>query len=207
MIEGHGGADAVLVRGAEGERDGLAVVEQIAVREEHALGIAGGAGGVLDVGDVVGSDGVRGEVAAGGDHGIPGWIADPDDVFEREGFAAAGIFEDGAVVGAGVAFAEEEGADAGLVEDVAKLVGAVGGVDVDEDEAGAAGGVLEEDPLDVVGGPDADAFAGDEAEAGEAAGGAGDFGVEFTPGDAAVLMANDEGLAVRDARGRVRDGL
>ena len=151
--------------------------------------------------------GVAGEIAAAGEHGIPGRIAEPDDVFEGEGIAVARIVEDGAIVGARVALAEEEGADAGLLEDVAEFVRAVGGVDVDEDDAGAGGGVLHEDPLDAVAGPDAGAVAGGESEAGESAGDAGGFAIELTPGEADVLMADDEGFAVGETGGGVREGL
>ena len=207
VVEGHGGADAVLLGGAEGERDRHAVVEQVVVGEEDAFGGAGGAGGVLDVGDVVGCGGVAREIAAAGEHGVPGRLAEPDDVFQGKGVAVARIVEDGAIVGAGVALAEEEGADAGLLEDVAELVRAVGGVDVDQDDAGAGGGVLHEDPLDAVAGPDAGAVAGRESEAGESAGDAGGFAIEFTPGEADVLMADDEGFAVRETGGGVREGL
>ena len=155
----------------------------------------------------MGGGGVAGEIAAAGEHGVPGRIAEPDDVFERKGVAVAGIVEDVAVVGARVALAEEEGADAGLLEDVAEFVRAVGGVDVDQDDAGAGGGVLHEDPLDAVAGPDAGAVAGGESEAGESAGDAGGFAIEFAPGEADVLMADDEGFAIGETGGGVREGL
>src|SRR6185437_2488007 len=58
VIERHGRADAVVRFAAERDADGHAVVDQVAVGEQHALGRAGGAGGVLDVGDVAGGGGI-----------------------------------------------------------------------------------------------------------------------------------------------------
>ena len=115
--------------------------------------------------------------------------------------------EDGAIVGARVVLAQEEGADARLLQNVAEFVRAVGGVDVDQDDAGARGGVLHEDPLDAVAGPDAGAVAGRESESGESAGDAGRFAIEFTPGEADILMADHECFAVRETGGGVREGL
>ena len=84
---------------------------------------------------------------------------------------------------------------------------AVGGVDVDEDDTGAGGGVLHEDPLDAVAGPDAGAVTGGESEAGETAGDAGGFAIEFAPGEANVLVADDEGFAVGETGGGVGESL
>ena len=160
---------------------------------------------------VVGGGGVAREIAAAGKHGVPGRIAEPDDVFEGERIGVARtvsrVIEDGAIVGAGIALPEEQGADAGFPEDVAEFVRAVGGVDIDEDDAGAGGGVLHEDPLDAVAGPDAGAVAGGESEAGESAGDAGGFAIELTPGEADVLMADDEGFAIGKTGGGIRESL
>ena len=81
----------------------------------------------------------RGEIAAAGEHRVPGRLAEPDDVFERQRVAVARFVEDGAIVGARVVLAQEEGADARLLQHVAQFVRAVGGVDVDQDDAGAGG--------------------------------------------------------------------
>ena len=53
----------------------------------------------------------------------------------------------------------------------------------------------------------AGAVAGTEPEAGESAGDARDFEIEFTPGEAYVLMANHESFAIRETGGGVRHGL
>ena len=86
-----------------------------------------------------------------------------------------------------------------LLRGVFEFGEAVGRVDGDEDEAGAGGGELGDDPLGVVGGPDADAVAGGEAECEEAGGEfVGLFG-EFAPGPADGLRGCDEGGAVAGA--------
>ena len=95
----------------------------------------------------------------------------------------------------------------GLLEHVAQFVGAVGGVDVDQYDAGAGGAVLHEDPLDAVAGPYAGAVAWREPESGESAGDTGRFAIEFTPGEANILMADDEGFTLREPGGDVRKGL
>ena len=58
------------------------------------------------------------------------------DVLERERVAVARVGEDLAVIGAGVAFAQEEGADARFCQDVAQLMRAISRVDVDQHQAG-----------------------------------------------------------------------
>ena len=95
----------------------------------------------------------------------------------------------------------------GFLEDVAEFVRTVGGVDVDQDDAGAGGGVLHEDPLHTVAGPDAGTVAGCESEAGEPAGDAGGIAIQFTPSEAGVLMADDEGFAVGETGGGFSEGL
>ena len=122
VVERHGRANAILLGGTHGERDRLAVVEQVVVRQQDAFRRAGGAGRVLDVGHVVGGGGVAREIAAPRDHGVPGGLAEPDHVLQGKGFAIDRIVEDGAIVGARVALAEEQGADARLLQNVAQLV-------------------------------------------------------------------------------------
>src|ERR1017187_6587083 len=120
-------------------------------------------------------------------------------MFEGQCLAVARVVEDGAIVGARVALAQEEGADARLLEHVAKFVRAVRGVDVDQDDARAGGGVLHQDPLDAVAGPYAGAVAGLQSQTGEPAGDAGGFLVQFTPRQTRVLMANHERFPFREA--------
>ena len=89
----------------------------------------------------------------------------------------------------------------GLVDRVGQLVGAVGGVDVDQDGAGLRGGVLQDRPLRAVRRPDADAVALRDAGAHEAAGQGGDVAVELGPGPAPAAGHLDERLAVGVRRG------
>src|SRR6185369_1151225 len=170
VIERHGRADAIVFRGAQSQGNRHAVVDQVVVREQDALGRPGGAGGVLYVGHVAGRGRVWREIAAGGEHRVPGRLAEPDDVFERNWLTVARIFKDCAIIGPRIMLAQEEGADARLLQNVAEFVRAVGGVDVDQDDTGTGGRVLQEDPLDAVAGPYAGAAAWREPESGESAG-------------------------------------
>ena len=189
-----------MLGGLEAERHAHAVVEQVAVREEHALGRAGGAGGVLDIRDVAGRGGVFGIVAAAGQHFLPRTGAQPYHVFERQRVAIARFGEDVAVVGVGVPFVEEERADPGFAEHVAQFVGAVGGVDVHQHDAGAGRGVLQQHPLQAVAGPDAGAVARTQTEARQATGRARDLGVQFTPCQPRGLVTDDESFAIPEFR-------
>ena len=120
-------------------------------------------------------------------------------MLQRKGLAAARFLEDGAIVGARIALAEEEGANARLLQDVAELVRAIGGVDIDQHHPRAGGSVLHENPLDAVAGPNARAVAGRQSETRQAARHARGFAVEFTPGEARILMAHHQGFAVGES--------
>ena len=85
--------------------------------------------------------------------------------------SAAGRRRAGGVIRLAEAAGVQEHADAGLAQDVLQLGGLVGGVDVDEDGADAGGGVLDDDPLEAIGRPDADAVARRDAQGQQAAGG------------------------------------
>ena len=88
--------------------------------------------------------------------------------FEVE--AVAGAAQDLLVVGVLVVVPEEEGLHARAREGELQLVGAVGGVHVDQRGSGAGAAHVHHDPLDAVGGPEADAVALANAERPEAAG-------------------------------------
>jgi hypothetical protein len=60
---------------------------------------------------------------------------------------------------------------------------------------------VHENPFEAVGGPDADAIFGTEAEAGEAASSAVYFRVEVGESESGVLMSRDEGFAIGEAGG------
>ena len=46
-----------------------------------------------------------------------------------------------------------------------------------------------------------------QAESGQAAGDTGGFAIEFTPGEADILVADHDGFAIREPGGGVREGL
>ena len=90
---------------------------------------------------------------------------------------------------------------ADLVQRVVQLVGAVGRVDVDQDQAGLGGGELGDHPLGIVGRPDADPVAGLEAQRQEPGGEGVDLGVQLGVGPADRLLAHDQGGPVGPAGG------
>ena len=188
-------------RGAERERDRHAVVDQVAVREQHALGRAGGARGVLDVGDVAGVrrclDEIRPPASMASQESSPSQMT----CSSGKRLAVARLVQNLPVVGARIVLAKEQGADAGLLQNVAEFVRAVRGIDVDQDNAGAGGGVLHQDPFDAVAGPDAGAVAGPKSEARESSGDAGDFPIQLLPREPHILMADDQAVARRKPRG------
>ena len=86
-------------------------------------------------------------------------------------------------------------------EKIGQFVGAVGGIDVDQDGADLGGGELGEHPLGVVGGPDADVLALCDADGHQAARDALDLGVELPVGEPVAGGGMDEGFAVGVAVG------
>ena len=87
------------------------------------------------------------------------------------------------VVGGPEASDEDQGGELGLLQKVGQFVGAVGGVDVDQDGADLGGGELGEYPLGVVGGPDAHVLSLSDPDGHEAAGDAFHLGVELAVGE------------------------
>ena len=121
-------------------------------------------------------------------------------MLEVELEAVAGALENFVVVGVLVFVPEEESLHARAGERVLQFVRAVSGVDVDERRAGAGATHVHHDPLNAVGGPQADAIAAANAEGPEATGDAIGYLAEFGPGHAARLVARSYGKAVRKAR-------
>ena len=115
--------------------------------------------------------------------------------------AVAQLGQHGQIVAGLEAGGGDQGAAADLVQRVFQLVGAVGRVDVDQDQAGLGGGELRHHPLRVVGRPDADPVAGLEAQRQQAGGEGIDLGLQLGPGPAQALLADDQGIALRPARG------
>lgn len=160
VVERHGRADTVPLGGFERERNRHAVIHQVTVRKQHSFREAGGAGRVLDIGCIGGDCGARVEIGSAGEYGVPGRFAQPDDVLQRKALAVARFIKNFPVVGPSVLGAKEQGADAGLLQNVAEFVTAIGGIDVDQDDAGAGGSILKQDPLEAVAGPDPGAVTG-----------------------------------------------
>ena len=115
--------------------------------------------------------------------------------------AVAGAAEDLLVVGVAVLVPEEECLHARALQGELQLVGAVGGIDVDQGGSGAGGAHVHHHPLDAVGGPDADAVAAPYAQRPEAAGDAVGLGRELGPCEALLLVAGGHGEAVGIAAG------
>ena len=208
--ERHGHDDLVLLGVVEALGQELAVVDDVVMGEQDALGQAGGAAGVLDVGHVVDGDMV-GQLALGVEQRRPLGRVEVDGVFQLEIEAVAGAAQNLLVVGALVFVPEEERLHARAFCRVnCELVGAVGGIDVDQRGAGAGAAHVHHDPLDAVGGPEADAVAAADAERPEPAGHAVGLGAELGPGKALSLVAGGHGQAVGKAIGgaveQVADG-
>ena len=131
----HGNAHAVLFGEAHAVGEETSVVHQVHVRKQHALGLAGGAGGVLNVRGLIG-------IWVGGD---PVWLAEEvfplrgieiDNVLKSQRLPGAGFFEDRFVVRVPALSVEEKRAHAGFAQHEGQLVRAVGGVHVYQDNAG-----------------------------------------------------------------------
>ncbi len=210
MVERHRRADAVVLGGLQAHRHAHPVVEQVVVRQHHALGRTGGAGGVLNVSDVVRLGGALVEVAAACQHSVPRIRAKPDDVFELQRFPGARFLQNVAVIGARILLVQKQGADSGLAQHVAQLVRAVRRIDVDQHHAGPRSGVLQQHPLGAVAGPDAGTIARPQAESGQTARHPGGLCVQLAPGQADVLMTHDQRVAAGELRGgivqRLRNG-
>src|SRR5260370_286430 len=125
-------------------------------------------------------------------------LVEAEDVMQL-GAARPHYGEHGAIGVATEAAAVQQHADARLAQCEFQLGGQVGGIDVDEDGAGAGAGVLDDDPLEAVGGPDADAVAGPDAEGQEAASQARGFVPELAVAGAVVLPADHQGPALGEA--------
>ena len=207
--ERHRDDNLVLLGVVEALGEKLAVVDDVVMGEQDALGQAGGSAGVLDVGDVVVGD-VVGQAALGVKQRGPVGRVEVDGVCELEVEAVTGAAENFFVVGVLVLVPEEERLHARAGKRELQLVRAVGGVDVDQRGAGAGAAHVHHDPLDAVGGPEADAVAAADAQRPEAAGDTIGFRAEFGPGEALLLMATGDGETVRVAAGgavqQVADG-
>ena len=135
------------------------VVGQPAMMQLGALGKTGGAGGVLDLRDVVGLHvGQDGLVRRGGQEVRP--VGEVDHL-PQCGHVRADLVQE--LRHRAAELRNQEDADrAGLVQDVGQLGRTVGRVDGDQDQPGQRGGVLQDHPFGQVGRPHRDPLARDK---------------------------------------------
>ena len=178
----HRNHDLVLLGVVKSLRQKLPVVDHVVVGEHHALGQAGGAAGVLDVGHVVDGD-VIGQAALGVEQRRPLGRVEIDGVLERQVEPVARAAQDLLVVGVLVLVPQEERLHARARERELQLVRAVGGIHVDQRRSGARAAHVHHDPLDAVGGPQAHAVAAADAERPQSARHAVGLGAQLGPGE------------------------
>jgi hypothetical protein len=159
VVEGHRDAEPVLVGQVDQLGREVAVVEDVAVAEGGALGVAGRAGGVLDVDRLVRRQlpGEQlGQRHAGVRHVVVAPLGRPEEPDVLEGVeVAADLLDHGAVVAGLELRGRDQQPGAGLAKRVGQLVGAVRRVDVDQHRADLGGGQLGDRPLGAVRRPDA----------------------------------------------------
>ncbi|MNV11323.1 hypothetical protein D3C71_1018840 [compost metagenome] len=183
------------------------------MRERRALGKARGAAGELDVDRVGGLQRLLrggharvGRIAAGqqlaeaahaGLLVALAGLVDPEGVLQQRQLGRAQLAQHAQVVAGLELRHRHQRLAADLVERVLELRGAVGGVDVHEDQADLGGGDLHQHPGHVVVRPDAHAVAGHEPQAQQRAGQLVRRGLQFAVGEALAFVAADEGFAFR----------
>jgi hypothetical protein len=117
------------------------------------------------------------------------------------------IAEHGDVVAGPERGGADEASALDFVEGVFEFTDAVARVDVDQDQPRFRGGELSDNPFGIVGGPDADALTGLQAEGDKAGGEFVDLAAELSVGPTNVLVADDKGFMVSEAFGsRVEGG-
>ena len=183
-VEGEGGElqDAIGGGDAEGGDLGADEVGEAAVLDEDAFGAAGGAGGVDDVGEVIGGerDGGRG----GGQGGEPVM-----GLVERERDAAGGC-EPGQ--GGQERAVREDETNAGVGEHEAEAVGGVVGIEGEVGGAGLEGGEECDEHVEGAGEGDADEGLGAGALGAQPVGKAVSAGVEIGVGEGGGGAGVDE---------------
>ena len=206
VVEGHGDADAVLLRVAEGLAEEVGVVEDVVVGEGRALGCAGGARGVLDVDGIVELQPrfPRGQVLLGHARGagaerVP--IVFEDDRLAQVRAVAPHLREHPHVVAGAERAREEQEPHPRLPQRVAQLRRLVRRVDVHEDRSRPGRGVLGHHPLEPVGGPDAHALPGLDPAREQGSRHHRGLGPELSIGGPVALRADDQGVPLRETLG------
>ena len=100
------------------------------------------------------------------------------------------------VVGCAEASDQHQGGELRLFQEVRQLVGAVGGIDVDQHRADLGGGKLGQDPLGVVGGPDSDVLALFDSDGHQATGDALNLRVKLEVGEPVSGGRVDQGFPI-----------
>ena len=204
VVEGHGGADAVVLGVAQQPTREVAVVEDVAVREGGALRGAGRARGELDVDRIVGIErrldrlqvGL-GHALAVGQQVVPGVLE--DERLAQQRALGAHLVDHRHVVGLAEAARQDEQAHPGRRQRVLQLARLVGRVDGHEDRADARGGVLDDEPLVAVGRPDADAIARAHPAGQQSAGGQRHLVPQLAIRGPVALLAHHQRLALAEA--------
>ena len=195
VVERHGDAHPVRLGVAQPQGGEPGVVEDVAMGQARALGVARGARGVLDVDDVVerqaGLDGLH--VALG--H-APALVEQsrPIAVEAQQAAGRLGFVQDRGVGPALEAVGVQQQRHARLPQDEGQLAGPVGRVDVHEDRPDAGRGVLRHHPLGAVAGPDADAVAGPGPPRQQAARRQGGLVPQLAVGQAHALPGHHQGV-------------
>ncbi len=217
MVERDGNTDPVAPAVSHAQTGQIRIVQDAVVRERRPLGRSRGPAGVLDVDGVAGGERgaalrqlLHGHLGAGLDQCAPRVGIEEDRLLEV-GQLRSNLAEHRAIVRALEAGRGDQHPAAGLAQGVLELGDAIGGVDVDQDDAELRGRVLGQDPLRAVGAPDphpvADAQPLGEQPAGECVHRNLELGVAV----AKALGGKDQGLLIRSRRDGARqigsDGL
>ncbi len=208
VIERHGNAHTVGLGVVAALADEVAVVQDVGVCERRPFGKPGRSRRVLDVDGFVGVEAsrtgrnlVRTDRLGPGDQVAPVVSTNEIDLLEARDVRPH-LFDHRDVVAGLEVRGRHEPSTTGLFEGVLHLMGPVGGVDADHDDADAGGGQLGQHPLDVVGRPDAEPIAFLETSSHQAPSDGVHLVPELTVGPADRLEWHDERLAVRVLLGR-----
>ncbi len=166
-------------------------VEDVEVADHHRLGMAGGARGVDEGGDVVAADrreagfgllfahfgGARQEIRPGGSAGDRLGAAHGDHRAQKRQALALGFH-----LGELLAVFDQDDRRFGVVDDVGHLLRRAGLVDADRDRPDRHGGEAENRPLGPIAAEDGDGLLRLDAERQQGAGALAYLGVVFLPG-------------------------
>ena len=201
VVERHRHADPVGLAVAEHLAAEEAVVQDVVVRQGRALGRAGGTRGVLDVDRVVERQATftRRQPIVVDRRALlqqrRPLVVEDHPRSQRRALGADPV-QNLEVVGLPEAARHHQQREPRLVQRVSQLLRLVGRVEANQDRADPGGGVLDDDPLEPVGGPDADPVARLDTVRQQRLGQAGRGVPELAVGGAIRLCRRHERLAV-----------